>query len=124
VEVYNPVFDECSVIGFVKGESERSGDSWTVLLTEGRNIVKFTNGGEVRYHIIPAIPFDVKITNGSGDGPFNPGDTVTITFLNAHNPDIGGIYNSKGKLFGIYNSNATIYYLDPDGERVPTARQP
>lgn len=46
-----------------------------------------------------------------------------IVFKNTH-ADMGGIYNSKGKLAGIYNSGATIYYEYPDNTRVKTVNQP
>lgn len=120
VEVYNPVLGECSIIGYEKGVCEKVGDRWVTHLTEGRNIVKFTNGSDVKYHVITAIPVNIEILSDSEDGTFHPGDNVTINFHNAHNADIGGIYNSKGKLFGIYNSGATIYYVDPTGARVAT----
>lgn len=137
VTVYNPILGSNSITGF----KERSlnveysdvptitvdgNGTYTIWLTEGRNVVKMVNNGVTQYQILTAMPFDYVLENLTDPeiDCIRPGDQFTLTFVNTHNPDIGGIFNSKGKLAGIYNSNATIYYEDKDGNRLATGTQP
>lgn len=125
VEVYNPVLGTVGITKFVKGTTTPGTDGkFTVRLTEGKNIVKMTNGGEVRYQVLTAYPVVILVDGVDlKDAVVFKGVESKIVFKNVH-ADMGGIYNSKGKLAGIYNSGATIYYEYPDGSRVKTANQP
>ncbi len=124
VSVLNPVLGEIGITGFKEGKVSEKDGVWSVVLTEGRNIVKMTNGSTTLYQVLTALPVVIEV-NGQDlkDASVNPGEEAKIVFKSTHG-DYGGILNSKGKLAGIYNSNATIYYVDDDGNRIATARQP
>ena len=124
VTVYNPVLGKNGITGFNQGTATKSGDSWTVKLTEGRNIVKMDNNGQTRYQVLLSLPVIVQI-NGvdSADAVLKPGEQNVVVFKSPYG-DYGGILNNKGKLAGLYNSGATIWYDDEAGERVATAKQP
>jgi hypothetical protein len=125
VKVYNPVLGDISIKAFQPGSVKDNGDgSYSVLLTEGRNIVEMTKNGTTLYQVLTAMPVVVLINDVDiNDAIVEPGQEVKVVFKSTHH-DFGGIMNSKGKLAGIYNSNATIYFEDPDGNRVKTERQP
>ncbi len=124
VTVYNPILATNGIKGFTTGTATQSGDSWTVLLTEGRNVIAMENNGEVRYQVLLAMPVKI-IVNGvdSSSATLNPGQDNTIAFMSTHG-NYGGIFNSKGKLAGIYNCGTTIWYDDEAGNRAGTAKQP
>ncbi len=124
VTIYNPVLGKNGIDGFKQGTATKNGDSWTVRLTEGRNIVKMENNGQTKYQILLSMPVKILI-NGvdSSDAVLKPGDENVVVFKTTHG-DYGGIFNNKGKLAGLYNSGATIWYDDEAGERVATAKQP
>lgn len=124
VTIYNPVLGKNGIDGFKQGTATKNGDSWTVRLTEGRNIVKMENNGQTKYQILLSMPVKILI-NGvdSSDAVLKPGDENVVVFKTTHG-DYGGILNNKGKLAGLYNSGATIWYDDEAGERVATAKQP
>ena len=125
VKVYNPILGDNGIKGFKEGSATKDGDKWTVRLNEGRNVIEMVNGEEVRYQILMGMPVSI-VVNGVdiSEAVLQPGKENTVVFKSAHNPDIGGIFNTKGKLAGIYNSGATIWYEDKDGTRATTANQP
>ncbi len=124
VTVYNPILGDNGIKGFKTGTASQSGDSWTVLLTEGRNVIAMENNGAVKYQVLLAMPVKI-IVNGvdSSNATLNPGQDNTIAFMSPHG-NYGGIFNSKGKLAGIYNCGTTIWYDDEAGNRATTAKQP
>ena len=124
VTVYNPILGTNGITGFKQGTATQSGNDWTVLLTEGRNVVKMENNGVVNYQVLMGMPVKI-IVNGvdSSAAVLNPGQANTVAFMSPHG-NYGGIFYTKGKLAGIYNAGTTIWYDDEAGERAPTAKQP
>lgn len=124
VNVYNPIIDhsKLGISGFNKVEGTPAAGTWSVVLTEGRNIVEISDGTNTVYQVLTALPVKVQV-NGmditDSKAGFKQGQDNTVVFLNPYNDAIGGIYNFKNKLAGIYNSGATIFYAYKDtGERV------
>lgn len=84
-------------------------DSFTILLAEGRNIVKVEKDGQAAYHVMTARPLDVEIENISNPNqPVAPGDEVRASFK--------GLSFPANKLAGIYNFNAQLIFTSHDGE--------
>ena len=94
-----------SYTGFsAEGVTDNGDGSYTVRLTEGRNIVCLTNAeGKSVYQVMTAKPChrDIKV----GDEivtRVNPGDAVTVQY--------SGLYHPANKLAGIYNFHAFLSY--------------
>lgn len=92
------------VDGFENGVAKDNGDgTFTVTLTEGRNIVSITNGSQTKYQVMTAKPVTYTIENAAGPGiPIKYGDNVTVT--------IGNLYQPAIKLAAIYNMGCTLLY--------------
>ncbi|MEK4486139.1 S-layer homology domain-containing protein [Psychrobacillus sp. FSL H8-0484] len=76
-------------------------DSFTILLTEGRNIVKVEKDGKSEYHVMTARPLDVIIENlTTPNKEIVPGDKVNVTLKGLSFPanKLSGIYNFQGQL--------------------------
>jgi len=76
-------------------------DSFTILLTEGRNIVKVEKDGKSEYHVMTARPLDVIIKNlTTPNKEIVPGDKVNVTLRGLSFPanKLSGIYNFQGQL--------------------------
>lgn len=87
--------------------------SFSVLLTEGRNIVKIERDGLAEYQVMTARPLTVTIDNVTRPGEeAGPGDQVTVV--------LNGLSFPANKLSGIYNFNAQINFL-AGPERAPLA---
>ena len=103
-----------SYTGFsAEGVTDNGDGSYTVRLTEGRNIVCLTNAeGKSVYQVMTAKPChrDIKV----GDEivtRVNPGDAVTVQYT--------GLYHPAGKLAGIHNFQGFLDYKQPaDGVSV------
>ncbi len=66
IEVYvlNPVIGDRCITGFEEGTVTDNGDgSFTVQLTEGRNIIYMTDGTKDRYQIITAMPYEMHVAS-------------------------------------------------------------
>lgn len=99
VSVANPtVSTELSYNGF-REVIKNSDNSYTVPLTEGRNIVRLTKEGKSEYQIITAKRVDVTVNNGD---EIHPGDNLSIVF--------DTLYHPANKLAGVYNMNAVAVY--------------
>lgn len=99
VSAANPtVTDKLSYSGF-NAVSANSDGSYTVPLTEGRNIVRLESGSAAEYQIITAK--QIKITVSQGD-EVHPGDTLSIAF--------DTLYHPANKLAGVYNMSAQPIY--------------
>ena len=110
VTLARPVIGEtmASYTGFSsEGVTDNGDGSYTLLLTEGRNIVCLTNAeGKSVYQVMTAKPChrDIKV----GDEVVEivkPGDAVTVQY--------SGLYHPAGKLAGIHNFNAFLDYKKP-----------
>ncbi|GGG67462.1 DUF4430 domain-containing protein [Paenibacillus radicis (ex Gao et al. 2016)] len=81
-----------------------SNGSFSVLLTEGRNIVKVERDGLAEYQVMTARPLNVTIDNLTHPGQdAGPGDQVKVIFK--------GMSFPANKLSGIYNFNAQLNFL-------------
>ncbi|MBD8031540.1 MULTISPECIES: S-layer homology domain-containing protein [Solibacillus] len=84
--------------------------SYTVLLTEGRNIVKVEKDGKAEYHVMTARPLDITIENVTNpNGEIAAGDKVKVTFKGISFPanKLSGIYNFRGQLKYLGGNNHT-----------------
>lgn len=95
-----------SFSGFGKeGVTKNDDDSYTILLKEGRQIVKMTDvNGNAIYQVITAKPCHREITNVTSpdSDKFYPGDELKIQYSGLHHP--------ANKMAGIYNMSAYITY--------------
>ncbi len=116
VELMNPIVGADAITGFTAGTVTANGDgSYTALLTDGRNIIKVSDGGSVQYYVVAAKPitYTTNITNDAdNNGTISAGDTVTIRF--------NGVYIPVPKLAGLYNPSAGAmnYYTNPAGTQI------
>ena len=110
VTLARPVIGEtmASYTGFSsEGVTDNGDGSYTLLLTEGRNIVCLTNAeGKSVYQVMTAKPChrDIKV----GDEVVEivkPGDAVTVQY--------SGLYHPAGKLAGIHNFQGFLDYKKP-----------
>ena len=107
VSVANPtVTDILSFNGFTN-VAQNDDLSFTVPLTNGRNIVKVEKDGHSTYQVITAKNLSYTI-NGGED--VQPGDKIEIVF--------NTVYNPGNKLAKIYNGTSGITYRAPSGELV------
>ncbi len=116
VTLARPVIGEnmASYTGFSsEGVTANEDGSYTLKLTEGRNIVCLTNAeGKSIYQVMTAKPChrDIKV----GDEvvtKVKPGDAVTVQY--------SGLYHPAGKLAGIHNFQGFLDYKKPaDGVSV------
>ena len=94
-----------SYSGFkAEGVTKNADGSYTLHLTEGRNIVCLTNAaGQSLYQVITAKPCHRDIlVGGEVVESVAPGDAVTVQY--------SGLYHPAGKLAGIHNFNAFLDY--------------
>lgn len=88
-----------------EGVTQNVDGSYTLLLKEGRQIVKMTDSsGNSVYQVLTAKKCHREIINVSREGSkiFRPGDQVTIQYSGLHHP--------ANKLAGIYNMSAYVTY--------------
>ena len=114
VEIAYPTIGEhmATYHGFgTDGVRKNADGSYTLLLKEGRQIVKLTDAaGNSIYQVLTAKPCHREITNASREGStiFQPGDKVKIQYSGLHHP--------ANKLAGIYNMSAYVTYNNvPNG---------
>lgn len=103
-----------SYTGFsAEGVTANADGSYTVRLTEGRNIVCLTGAdGKSIYQVMTAKPCHRDITvGGEAVTKVKPGDAVTVQYT--------GLYHPAGKLAGIHNFGGFLDYKQPaDGVSV------
>ncbi|MBR4645090.1 MAG: DUF4465 domain-containing protein [Bacteroidaceae bacterium] len=107
VTLARPVIGEniASYTGFsAEGVTANADGSYTVRLTEGRNIVCLTGAdGKSVYQVITAKPCHREIKVGDEVvTSVKPGDAVTVQY--------SGLYHPANKLAGIHNFNAFLDY--------------
>ncbi len=110
VEVANPDVTTNPNIATYNGFSDTNvtkneDESYTVLLTFGRNIIRLTSAtGKTTYQVVSAKPVEYSISNMSrpGDENYYPGDSIKVQF--------NGFFHPANKLAGIYNMSAYLYY--------------
>ena len=114
IEIAYPTIGEqmATYHGFTtEGVRKNDDGSYTLLLKEGRQIVKMTDaGGNSIYQVLTAKPCHREITNASREGStiFQAGDKVKIQYSGLHHP--------ANKLAGIYNMSAYVTYNNiPNG---------
>lgn len=87
------------------GVTKNADGSYTLLLKQGRNIVRLTDAsGKSVYQILTAKPCHREILNASREGSkiFQPGDEIKIQY--------SGLFHPANKLAGIYNMSAYVTY--------------
>ncbi len=105
VSTANPtVADTMAFTGFVSTAANSDG-SFTVPLTEGRNIVKIEKGSKAEYQVITAKKVEITVNGGK---PVVAGEDVSVVF--------DTVFHPANKLAGVYNMNAFIAYQTPDGK--------
>ena len=114
VEIAYPTIGEqmATYHGFgTEGVRKNDDGSYTLLLKEGRQIVKMTDAtGSSIYQVLTAKPCHREITNASREGSaiFQAGDKIKIQYSGLHHP--------ANKLAGIYNMSAYVTYNNiPNG---------
>lgn len=114
IEIAYPTIGEqmATYHGFAtEGVRKNVDGSYTLLLKEGRQIIKLTDAqGNSIYQVLTAKPCHREITNVSREGSavFQPGDKVKIQYSGLHHP--------ANKLAGIYNMSAYVTYNNiPNG---------
>lgn len=101
VSVSHPVItDALTYLGFTD-ILPNNDNSFSVPLTNGRNIIKLEKDGLCAYQIMTAK--QVKITVNDGN-PVYPGDEIHIVF--------DTLYHPANKLAGVYNMQALAAYTD------------
>ena len=88
-----------------EGVTKNEDGSYTLLLKEGRQIVRITDaGGKSVYQVLTAKPCHREIFNESREGStiFQPGDKIRIQY--------SGLRHPANKMAGIYNMTAHIVY--------------
>lgn len=88
-----------------EGVTRNEDGSYTLLLKEGRQIVRMTDAaGNASYQVITAKPCHREITNASNPGSdiFQPGDDIKIQY--------SGLRHPANRLAGIYNMSAYVTY--------------
>ncbi len=108
VEIANPVVsDRLSFNGF-KTVSKNKDGSYTVKLTEGRNIVKLSNEKGSEYQVITAKGVTATVNNVTSPGKaLTAGDAFSVKFST--------VYHPANKLAGVYNMSAGILYGNVEG---------
>lgn len=97
--------------GFGSDGVTKQGDTYTVCLKQGRNIVKVTKDGKSEYQVLTAKEVSYQIKNVTNPGQeIMPGDTVTVTF--------DTVYHPVNKLAGVYNMSAKLLYTAPESVTV------
>ncbi len=108
VDMAYPTIGEQSATykGFgTEGVTRNADGSYTLLLKEGRQIVRMTDAaGNAAYQVLTAKTCHREITNQSREGSkiFQPGDKVKIQY--------SGLRHPANKLAGIYNMSAYVTY--------------
>lgn len=110
VTLARPVIGETSAsyTGFSsEGVTANADGSYTLRLTEGRNIVCLTDAaGKSLYQVMTAKPCHRDILVGDeAVASVKPGDAVKVQYT--------GLYHPAGKLAGIHNFNAFLDYMKP-----------
>lgn len=88
-----------------EGVTANADGSYTLLLKEGRQIVKLTDtSGNTSYQVLTAKPCHREITNATrpGSNIYQPGDEVKIQY--------SGLRHPANKIAGIYNMSAYVTY--------------
>ena len=106
VTMARPVIAETGVTysGFsAEGVTANADGSYTLLLTQGRNIVRLTDAaGNSTYQVLTAKPCHREITNLTGSAHIQPGDRVKVQY--------SGLQHPANKLAGIHNFSATTAF--------------
>lgn len=112
VSVLNPSLSGSTVsYGGFSPATVHEDDSVTVALTEGRNIVKVSDGTGTSYQVITARPVQVEISNlSTPDGDIHPGDKIQVKLT--------GIYHPVGNMGYLYNFSCRVSYANPSGASV------
>lgn len=110
VAVWNPVFTGGKLTSYTAGTATDNGDgSFTVLMTEGRNIIQVNKDTDVAYQVATVKKTTLTVTYEykTEEGKLYPGDVVTVQF--------GDLDSPQSRIY-IYNTHTYIALFDLDGE--------
>lgn len=98
--------NSASYTGFTtNGVTKNANGSYTILVKEGRNIVKLSSASGAVYQVVRGKKCEVTITNTTNPGQvLKPGDNATIL--------LSGLYHPAHKMAGVYNMAAAMTYRD------------
>ena len=132
VSVANPTMgaNSLSFSGF-KTLSANEDGSYTVPLTNGRNIVKVEKSGNAEYQVITGKQISVKVNGKSlEDAVVAPGENVSVTFdtlfnpvtrMSLYNTDAAAMYRSisgmDGKIAGTARGSYGYYFFGSTAEK-------
>lgn len=105
VEIANPVVDKENNTLEYKAFAEvakNEDNSYTLCLTEGRNIVKISNSQGSEYYVMKAK--EVEMSVSPEKDVYEAGDEVTVTF--------NTLFHPVNKLAGVYNMYSQMEYTD------------
>lgn len=103
VSVANPTVAAAMSFSGFEAVSKNADGSFTVPLTEGRNIVCVSKNGALEYQVVTAKQVTVTVSPENA----KPGDTVTVKFST--------LYHPANKLAGVYNMSAIAAYSNVTG---------
>ncbi len=104
VFVANPIVDNTLTYNGFNEVLPNDDGSFSVPLTEGRNVVKLNTTDATDYQVITAKEVEISINNGES---VHPGDTLNIVF--------DTLYHPSNKLAGVYNMTAMPMYTNVSG---------
>ncbi len=113
VEIAYPVIGSrmATYNGFsTTGVTQGDDGSYTLLLKQGRNIVRLTNAaGETVYQVMTAKPCQRTISNIThpGEEQAHPGDKIEVQY--------SGLFHPANKMSAVYNNSAYITYNGLEG---------
>lgn len=104
VSVLNPDITDRAFYNGFKRVDKNADKSFTVPLTEGRNILKLEKDSKAEYQVITAKKVNVTVNGGEA---VSPGDEISIVF--------DTLYHPAHKLAGVYNMAAIPVYTSVSG---------
>ena len=111
VDVYNPEFKDGKLTGFRSGTVTEQNGTFTVVLTEGRNIIKVEKDGNVTYQVATAkkTTRTVEYIYNTEEGKLYPGDQIKITF--------GDLFSPLSRTT-LYNTATYLAYYESNGKEI------
>lgn len=106
VKVYNPVFSDGKLSSFSEGKVTSAEDgSFTVLMTEGRNIIEVEKDGSVTYQVatVKKTTMEVSYEYKTENGKLYPGDVITVQY--------GALDSPQSRMY-MYNTHTYVAMFD------------
>lgn len=114
VEIAYPTIgaNSASYTGYTtEGVTKNTDGSYTILVKEGRNIVKLSSATGAVYQVVRGKKCEVTVANATNPGQtLKPGDAATVLLT--------GLYHPAHKMAGVYNMAAAMTYRDENDEEL------